>query len=315
MKYFFGKSFKVLYAFIFCTVFLLNAKAETVRPLRSANNIGVWAFSVTTPSGKQNILMGSMHVAAEALRQPDANIVRNATIVVFEHPPGAHGDSKPTSSWRRGLSRDDISRLRKNLRCQDPAEDDEKVDADLEVILEQSTPLAANQLAFARCESKNYLSRDDLIMLATMHFRKKMGWLETDEDVGAIERRVPWDETGRGVHFALSDEARLLQSEAVDAINAGDYPRLERVVDTSIAKSGISVKLFKSNLVERRNENWMATMPVFLEKGGAFILVGAEHLPGEHGLVDLLRKRGYKLTPIQVPSSNATIEAVRNNLS
>jgi uncharacterized protein YbaP (TraB family) len=34
----------------------------------------------------------------------------------------------------------------------------------------------------------------------------------------------------------------------------------------------------------------------FLEEGGAFIAVGALHLPGEAGLVELLRAKGYTVT-------------------
>jgi hypothetical protein len=36
-----------------------------------------------------------------------------------------------------------------------------------------------------------------------------------------------------------------------------------------------------------------------LEKGNAFIAVGALHLPGETGLVSLLRERGYTVSPVE----------------
>ena len=35
-----------------------------------------------------------------------------------------------------------------------------------------------------------------------------------------------------------------------------------------------------------------------LEKGNAFIAVGALHLPGEEGLIELIRKQGYTVTRI-----------------
>ena len=35
-----------------------------------------------------------------------------------------------------------------------------------------------------------------------------------------------------------------------------------------------------------------------LEKGNAFIAVGALHLPGAEGLVELFRQSGYKVTPV-----------------
>ena len=34
----------------------------------------------------------------------------------------------------------------------------------------------------------------------------------------------------------------------------------------------------------------------FLDKGGAFVAVGALHLPGDAGVIEMLRKDGYTLT-------------------
>jgi uncharacterized protein len=49
-------------------------------------------------------------------------------------------------------------------------------------------------------------------------------------------------------------------------------------------------------LVEKRNVVMRDRMKPLLEAGGAFIAVGAAHLPGETGLVALLRQEGYAVT-------------------
>lgn len=48
-------------------------------------------------------------------------------------------------------------------------------------------------------------------------------------------------------------------------------------------------------LVLKRNHNWIPALKSELDKGGSFIAVGALHLSGEHGLVELLKKEGYNL--------------------
>ena len=50
-------------------------------------------------------------------------------------------------------------------------------------------------------------------------------------------------------------------------------------------------------LIKNRNEKWIATLTPLLDKGNAFIAVGALHLPGDDGLIKLLRKEGYKVSP------------------
>jgi uncharacterized protein YbaP (TraB family) len=55
---------------------------------------------------------------------------------------------------------------------------------------------------------------------------------------------------------------------------------------------------FKSLLIDTRNERMADRAIPFIEMGNAFIAVGALHLPGETGLVQLLRARGYKVTAV-----------------
>ncbi len=50
-------------------------------------------------------------------------------------------------------------------------------------------------------------------------------------------------------------------------------------------------------LLDERNHRMLRRMKAHLQERGAFIAVGALHLPGENGLLNLLRQAGYQLTP------------------
>ena len=54
----------------------------------------------------------------------------------------------------------------------------------------------------------------------------------------------------------------------------------------------------EEDLIRKRNQTMMKRAAHLLEKGNAFIAVGALHLPGNDGLVELIRKAGYKVTPV-----------------
>lgn len=56
---------------------------------------------------------------------------------------------------------------------------------------------------------------------------------------------------------------------------------------------------FQQKLLVERNERMSLAAQPLLQDGGLFIAVGALHLPGEKGLVALLRKAGYTVTPIE----------------
>ncbi len=52
-------------------------------------------------------------------------------------------------------------------------------------------------------------------------------------------------------------------------------------------------------LLDRRNRNWILIMESAMKKSSTFFAVGAGHLAGSQGVLELLRKQGYKVKPIQ----------------
>ena len=51
-------------------------------------------------------------------------------------------------------------------------------------------------------------------------------------------------------------------------------------------------------LLEVRNENWVVKMPDMMKDKSTFFAVGAAHLLGEQGVINLLKKKGYIVKPI-----------------
>jgi len=58
-------------------------------------------------------------------------------------------------------------------------------------------------------------------------------------------------------------------------------------------------KKFMNKLIDSRNRTMVQRMQARLREGNAFIAVGALHLPGESGIIQLLRSRNFQLTAIQ----------------
>lgn len=53
-------------------------------------------------------------------------------------------------------------------------------------------------------------------------------------------------------------------------------------------------------LIQKRNENWLKTLPGLLRKKNCFVAVGYFHLKYKCGLIEQLRKKGFIVTPIEM---------------
>ncbi len=98
------------------------------------------------------------------------------------------------------------------------------------------------------------------------------------------------DEKGKG---------RVQLEALVAAYRAGDFDKLAAIgLDPEeIAKNPAR----NARMLDDRNRAWIGTLVPHLERGGAFVAVGALHFAGEHGLIELLRERGYVLTRVVRP--------------
>lgn len=55
---------------------------------------------------------------------------------------------------------------------------------------------------------------------------------------------------------------------------------------------------YEDVLLYQRNKNWIPIMQEKMSKGQVFFAVGAGHLGGKDGVIDLLKTEGYKMTPL-----------------
>jgi hypothetical protein len=56
---------------------------------------------------------------------------------------------------------------------------------------------------------------------------------------------------------------------------------------------------FMIALLDKRNADWLTKLPAIFKEGPTFVAVGALHLAGDKGIVEGLRKLGYKVTPVK----------------
>ncbi|HMK17373.1 MAG TPA: TraB/GumN family protein [Chitinophagaceae bacterium] len=82
-------------------------------------------------------------------------------------------------------------------------------------------------------------------------------------------------------------------SKLQEAYRAGNLDQLD-----SINKLNSQSDAFDEKFLYRRNEIQANSIDSILKRSSLFVGVGAAHLPGNRGVIELLRRKGYKLRPI-----------------
>lgn len=65
----------------------------------------------------------------------------------------------------------------------------------------------------------------------------------------------------------------------------------------ALARENEADNEFYDRMLITRNRQWLALLPDMMSKGKCIIAVGALHLPGQEGLLSLLRQAGYEVSP------------------
>lgn len=111
--------------------------------------------------------------------------------------------------------------------------------------------------------------------------------------------------------LSLPDQTLLLQEtlrdyqefdkafeQLIKAYLARDLKALLEVSEKHEPGNDAMYRKVMERLLTTRNTRMLERMTPLLKQGQAFIAVGAAHLPGDAGLLNLLEKAGYRVTPI-----------------
>lgn len=90
-----------------------------------------------------------------------------------------------------------------------------------------------------------------------------------------------------------------LMDEMTEAFYAQDLDALKKVMDTKINDKCDPTPEESARLIDNRNADWAAKMPDIMKARPTFFAVGAGHLPGDKGLLKLLRDAGYTVEAVK----------------
>jgi uncharacterized protein YbaP (TraB family) len=135
-----------------------------------------------------------------------------------------------------------------------------------------------------------------------------------EEEVKKVDKEIPVVgletlEQQIGLFDSIPDEmmAEMIMSYVRGSENTEDLmtPMIRAYMDKDLEKLAALIAQEESAggfdselLLTSRNKAWVPQIEQLISKESCFIAVGAGHLGGKNGVIDLLTKEGYKIVPV-----------------
>src|SRR5690554_4710223 len=122
--------------------------------------------------------------------------------------------------------------------------------------------------------------------------------LETvEEQIGFIDNLSSKEQVDMIMEALRSgDTGEIEMRKLIEVYLSQDIDEIHKYATTS----DMSSPEFEEDFLNKRNKNWIAPIQKIIKKNKAFIAVGAAHLGGPQGVIELLKAEGYTLTPVKL---------------
>ena len=144
----------------------------------------------------------------------------------------------------------------------------------------------------------NMVAMEQLIMEEAKKNEVKIKGLETMDYQLSIFDSIPYKFQAKQLVNMVNTPGKADASEMKELTDAYRNQQLNKLEELT-KKEDMGIQHFTDLLLYNRNANWTKKLDNLLATRSLVIAVGAGHLPGEKGVINLLRKAGYKVQPVK----------------
>lgn len=137
----------------------------------------------------------------------------------------------------------------------------------------------------------------ELMIMQELHaYKKPVNGLETVAFQAGLFDSIPYEEQAKELvnDIDSADQNRKTTQQLADVYRRQDLDAIEELSN----KDDAGMKGYMDLLLYGRNRKWAEILDGLLPGKSLLVAVGAAHLPGKQGVIELLRKKGYTVEPV-----------------
>ena len=138
---------------------------------------------------------------------------------------------------------------------------------------------------------------EQVIMKEAKKDQKPINGLETVQFQASVFDSIPYKRQAKDLLKMIDSAGVAGDSSDIQLVEVYKRQDLNKMQELTADEEGM--REFLDLLLYNRNANWVKKMPAIMRDAPALFAVGAGHLGGEKGVINLLRKAGFTVRPMK----------------
>jgi uncharacterized protein YbaP (TraB family) len=158
--------------------------------------------------------------------------------------------------------------------------------------------LAASTLMESSLECTKPVAMEQLIMKEAKAQNKGIKGLESMAYQMSIFDSIPYKLQAQQLVSYVDNYGKKSDNKEFEELTKAYLSQELEKLEALTKEEDMGMANFTDILLYNRNRNWVKKLEELLITNSLVIAVGAGHLPGDNGVINLLRKAGYKVEPV-----------------
>jgi len=176
-------------------------------------------------------------------------------------------------------------------------------------MLETYKPLlAASTIMESGMSCEGAVAMEQVILEEAKKYKKRVNGLETMAYQMSIFDSIPYK-------IQAQQLLKFIEDEGKDSDASKEFEELQQAykeqdldkLDELMRRNDLGIARFEEILLHNRNRSWVNKLKTILPGKSILIAVGAGHLPGQQGIISLLRKEGFTVKPMMNKGKKQTV--------
>lgn len=142
-------------------------------------------------------------------------------------------------------------------------------------------------------------SVEEELMGVTSSTKKEILGLETIADQMAVFDAIPYEIQLEELMKSIKDDFVKDKAETKKLFDTYESGDLNAMYNLALESENKITSQYDELLLDKRNKNWIPIIEAEIAKKPTFFGVGAAHLAGPNGVINLLKKAGYKVEAVK----------------